>query len=301
MAACLPERVRDRVAGARAASPQGAAVGEDRDEDERLLPGRVLVEALRGGTPGRQRPREQRIGRARAVCIRLHPARREAVVYGTGHLRHIGRYLAALILACPGKRAVDVGGRHGFPPGQAPEREPGEKGRRIPHVPDGKLTKPPGEGVQYDRTNGCDLVSCDARIVQRDSHRAKPRRRGGEIRGAAGAVMIAARGASGLAPAATTRERRSRSVTMPSIWPACTRTALAPSAVIRFAASRIGSLAGHNNGGARISVATRHWTGSTGGARSGPAAARPLRMERAMNRRKSGRASSAPTTSAGMR
>jgi hypothetical protein len=113
--------------------------------------------------------------------------------------------------------------------------------------------------------------------------------------------MIAARGASGLALAAMTRERRSRSVTMPSVSPACTRTALTPSAVIRFAASRIGSSAEHSSGGVRISVATRRCTGSTGGARSGPAAARPLTMERAMNRRKSGRASNGLMTSAGMR
>src|SRR5712692_2414242 len=52
--------------------------------------------------------------------------------------------------------------------------------------------------------------------------------------------MMAETGASGLTPAATTRERKSRLVTIPSFSRERTRTALAPSAVICFAASRIG-------------------------------------------------------------
>src|SRR5262249_28285158 len=149
-------------------SPQRAAVGEDRDEDERLLPRRVLAEALRGGTPGRQRPREKRVGRARAVRVWLHSARLEPVVYAAGHLRHIGSCLWACVLVLPGERAVDVRGRHGLPPGQAAKREPGERNRRVTHFCHGELDEPPSEGVQYYRTDGCDLLSCDTRIVQSD-------------------------------------------------------------------------------------------------------------------------------------
>ena len=76
--------------------------------------------------------------------------------------------------------------------------------------------------------------------------------------------------------------------------------ALARSAVIRLAASRIGSPGEHTSGGVRISVSTGRWTGSAGGTRS-PPPVRPPTIERAMNRRKSGRASSGPMTSAGMR
>ena len=77
--------------------------------------------------------------------------------------------------------------------------------------------------------------------------------------------MIADTGVSGLRPAAITRDRRSRSVTMPNV-PSCgTRTALAPSAVIRLAASRMGSLPWHTSGGVLISVATRLCTGSERG------------------------------------
>ena len=74
--------------------------------------------------------------------------------------------------------------------------------------------------------------------------------------------MMAETGSSGLRPAAITRDRRSRSVTMPNVSPCRTRTALAPSAVIRWAAARIGSLPGHSSGGLRISAATRRCPGS---------------------------------------
>ena len=73
--------------------------------------------------------------------------------------------------------------------------------------------------------------------------------------------MIAETGASGLRSAAITRDRRSRSVTMPNVLPCGTSTALAPSAVIRLAASRMGSLPWHTSGGVLISVATRLCTG----------------------------------------
>jgi len=112
--------------------------------------------------------------------------------------------------------------------------------------------------------------------------------------------MTAETGASGLTPAATTRERKSRSVTIPSPWPTRTSTALAPSAVIRWAASRIGSLAGHSSGGVRISVATGRCTRSAGAGRD-VAGAGPEMIDWATNRSTSGRASNGCTTSAGMR
>ena len=77
--------------------------------------------------------------------------------------------------------------------------------------------------------------------------------------------MIAETGASGLRPAAITRDRRSRSVTMPNVLPCATRTALAPWSVIRLAASRMGSLPWQTSGGVLISVATRLCTGSERG------------------------------------
>ena len=111
--------------------------------------------------------------------------------------------------------------------------------------------------------------------------------------------MMAETGSSGLRPAAITRDRRSPSVTMPNVSPCRTRTALAPSAVIRWAAARIGSLAAHSSGGRRISAATRRCSGSAGGgAVSG--VLRPT-IDRATNRSTSGRASSGRTTSAGIR
>ncbi len=68
--------------------------------------------------------------------------------------------------------------------------------------------------------------------------------------------MMAETGPSGLTPAATTRDRKSWSVTIPSPPPVRTSTALTPAAVIRRAASRIGSPGGHSSGGVRISAAT---------------------------------------------
>ena len=53
--------------------------------------------------------------------------------------------------------------------------------------------------------------------------------------------MMAETGASGLRPAAITRLRRSRSVTIPNESASSTSAALAPRSVIRLAASRIGS------------------------------------------------------------
>ena len=112
--------------------------------------------------------------------------------------------------------------------------------------------------------------------------------------------MMAETGPSGLTPAATTRERKSRSVTMPSQRPARTSTAVAPCAVIRWAAARIGSLAGHSSGGMRISVATVRCASSAGPAgAAGPPG--PETIDRATNRSTSGRASSGRTASAGMR
>ena len=103
-------------------------------------------------------------------------------------------------------------------------------------------------------------------------------------------------GASGLRPGTITRLRRSRSVTIPNEPGRGTSTALAPSSVIRLAASRIGSVPWHSSGGVLISVATRTW--SSGGAVAGTVR---LTIDRATNRSTSGRASSGRMTSAGMR
>ncbi len=110
--------------------------------------------------------------------------------------------------------------------------------------------------------------------------------------------MTAETGSSGLRPAAITRDRRSRSVTMPTVAPCRTRTALTPAAVICWAAARIGASPGHSSGGLRISAATRRCPGSAGGGAMGGGR---LTMERATNASTSGRASSGRTTSAGMR
>ena len=109
--------------------------------------------------------------------------------------------------------------------------------------------------------------------------------------------MISDTGASGRRPATITRLRRSRSVTIPNEPGRGTSTALAPSSVIRLAASRIGSLPWHSSGGVLISVATGLCTGSDTG--SGGAAGATI--DRATNRSTSGRASSGRMTSAGMR
>jgi hypothetical protein len=103
-------------------------------------------------------------------------------------------------------------------------------------------------------------------------------------------------GASGLRPGTITRLRRSRSVTIPNEPGRGTSTALAPSSVIRLAASRIGSVPWHSSGGVLISVATR--TRSSGGAAAGTVRST---IDRATNRSTSGRASSGRMTSAGMR
>jgi hypothetical protein len=116
----------------------------------------------------------------------------------------------------------------------------------------------------------------------------------------AGSVMTAETGVSGLRPAATTRERKSRSVTMPSRSAVRTSTALAPSAVIRCAAARIGSPAAHSSGGVRISVATVRCARSAGPA-SGAGRPGSETIDRATNWSTSGRASSGRTTSSGMR
>ncbi len=111
--------------------------------------------------------------------------------------------------------------------------------------------------------------------------------------------MTAETGSSGLRPAAITRDRRSRSVTMPNAAPCRTRTALAPAAVICWAAARIGASPGHSSGGLRISAAPRRGPGPPGGETAG--AARRVTIDRATNASTSGRASSGRTTSAGMR
>ena len=111
--------------------------------------------------------------------------------------------------------------------------------------------------------------------------------------------MTAETGSSGLRPAAITRDRRSRSVTMPNVAPCRIRTALAPAAVICRAAARIGASPAHSSGGLRISAATRRCPGSVGGAAVG--GARRVTIDRATKASTSGRASSGRTTSAGMR
>ena len=108
--------------------------------------------------------------------------------------------------------------------------------------------------------------------------------------------MMAETGASGLRPAAITRLRRSRSVTIPNEAASSTSAALAPRSVIRLAASRIGSSGRHSSGGVRISVATRTWTCSADVAGTAPAM-----IDRATNRSTSGWASSGRMTSDGMR
>ena len=113
--------------------------------------------------------------------------------------------------------------------------------------------------------------------------------------------MIAETGASGLRSAAITRDRRSRSVTMPNVLPCGTSTALAPSAVIRLAASRMGSLPWHTSGGVLISVPTRLCTGSVPESPAGAVVTARCTIDRARNRSTSGRASSGRITSAGMR
>ncbi len=115
--------------------------------------------------------------------------------------------------------------------------------------------------------------------------------------------MIADTGASGLRPAASTRVRRSRSVTIPNEVSRGTSTALAPWSVIRLAASRMGSLPGHSSGRVLISVPTRLCTGSDPKI---PGSGGTLGMDRSTidrttNRSTSGRASSGRMTSAGMR
>ena len=112
--------------------------------------------------------------------------------------------------------------------------------------------------------------------------------------------MIAETGASGLRSAAITRDRRSRSVTIPNVPPCGTRTALAPSAVIRLAASRIGSLPWQTSGGFLISVATRLCTGSALASACTAGTVRST-IDRTTCRSTSGRASSGRMTSAGMR
>ena len=112
--------------------------------------------------------------------------------------------------------------------------------------------------------------------------------------------MIAETGSSGLRPAAITRLRRSRSVTIPNESARGTSTALAPWSVIRLAASRIGSLPWHSSGGVLISVATWLCTGSDTGSADTAGTARAT-IDRATNRSTSGWASSGRMTSAGMR
>ena len=68
-----------------------------------------------------------------------------------------------------------------------------------------------------------------------------------------GDVMTRASGVSGPAPAATTRVRRSRSVTMPISSPRSTSTHAAPSRAMSRAASRTPSVGAQISGG-RISV-----------------------------------------------
>src|SRR5271166_5343493 len=102
----------------------------------------------------------------------------------------------------------------------------------------------------------------------------------------------------------TDRERRSRSVRIPRESPRSTTAAVAPAAVIRAAASRIGVSGVHTTGAPRISARTGWFAGSglgAWGARAGGAFACISSSERATKRTLSGRASSALATGSGIR
>ena len=72
----------------------------------------------------------------------------------------------------------------------------------------------------------------------------------------AGAVIASDTGVSGERPTARTRERRSRSVRMPSDEPRSTTTAVAPRALISRAASRIEVSGGQITAGERSRAPT---------------------------------------------
>jgi hypothetical protein len=89
----------------------------------------------------------------------------------------------------------------------------------------------------------------------------------------AGLVITAATGSSADRPAATTRERKSRSVRIPSSSPASTTTHVTPAAVMRCAASRIVASGAQTTSGRRTSFSTGWSAGSVAGSRAG--ASRP--------------------------
>ena len=99
-------------------------------------------------------------------------------------------------------------------------------------------------------TTGACWIPCSS-ISNRTS---PPIRSGGTVY--AGIVITASTGVSGDTRAATTRRRRSLSVTMPSCPSRSTTAALAPASVIRRATSAIAVPGSHTTVGVRISVAT---------------------------------------------
>ena len=125
----------------------------------------------------------------------------------------------------------------------------------------------------------------------------------------AGAVITVLTGSSTDTPAATTRERRSRSVTIPSEPRSATTTEVAPASFISRAASRIVVSGSTTTGSARISESTGWCAGSrplgvAGVLGEGASPARPMRelsSERATKPTLSGRASTAVATSAPIR
>ena len=77
--------------------------------------------------------------------------------------------------------------------------------------------------------------------------------------------MTSETGRSRSVPAATTRERRSRSVMIPSVSPASTTTHVAPRSDITRAASRIEVSGEQSTSGRRISSVTGRCAGLTDG------------------------------------
>ena len=87
----------------------------------------------------------------------------------------------------------------------------------------------------------------------------------------AGAVITSDSGVFGSAPAATTRVRMSRSVTIPRRSPSSTTTQVAPASAMRRAASRTLVSGGHTSAGARISSPTGRPAAESGDSLSCPA------------------------------
>ena len=118
----------------------------------------------------------------------------------------------------------------------------------------------------------------------------------------AGAVITSDSGVPGPAPAATTRVRMSRSVTIPSRSPRSTTTQVAPASAMRRAASWTLISGGQTSAGALISSPTGRPAAESGGSALSPARKRRRSfMTWVTKRTKAGRPSTGRMTSAGIR